>query len=208
MKKLFIVGAGGFGRELKTWIGHHPYFLKNATFTAFLDDNKKALDAFSNFALVHSLADHQVSQENIYLCGIAVPSLKEKLIPPLLKNGAQFESFIHPTSIVGERVVLGHGAIVCPQCVLSCDINLGEFVTLNIATTLGHDVQIGDWTTTSAQVDLTGGVKVGRGVFLGSRANVIPQKTIGDYATVAAGAVVFTSVPPQKTFAGNPAREI
>ncbi|MEI6121022.1 MAG: NeuD/PglB/VioB family sugar acetyltransferase [Opitutae bacterium] len=208
MKKLYIVGAGGFGRELKSWISQHPHFLKNVVFTAFLDDNKNALDSFSNFAPVHSLGDHTVSPENIYLCGIAVPSLKEKLIPALIKKGAQFESFIHPSSIIGERVQLGRGSIICPQCVLSCDIKLGDFTTLNIATTIGHDVQVGDWTTASAQVDLTGGVKVGQGVFFGSRATVIPHKTIGDYSTIAAGAVVFTSVPPKTTFAGNPAREI
>lgn len=208
MKNLFIVGAGGFGRELKAWISHDPNFAQGTVFAGFLDDNKNALDAFSNFAPVCSLAEHRVSEENIYLCGMAIPSLKEKLISPLLKQGARFESFIHSTSIIGERVRLGRGSVICPHCVLSCDIVIGDFATLNIATTVGHDVQVGDWTTASAQVDLTGGVKVGRGVFLGSRASVIPQKTIGDYATVAAGAVVFTSVPSKTTFAGNPAREI
>jgi sugar O-acyltransferase (sialic acid O-acetyltransferase NeuD family) len=208
MKKLYIVGAGGFGRELKTWVSHHPLFANDLVFEGFLDDNKNALDLFSNFAPVYSLGEHQVSSENIYLCGIALPSLKEKLILSLIEKGAQFESFIHPSSIIGERVQLGRGSVICPQCVLSCDIKLGDFTTLNIATTIGHDVQVGDWTTASAQVDLTGGVKVGRGVFFGSRANVIPQKSIGDYATIAAGAVVFTSVPAKTTFAGNPAREI
>jgi sugar O-acyltransferase (sialic acid O-acetyltransferase NeuD family) len=208
MKKLYIVGAGSFGRELKAWVSHHPNFLKNIVFSGFLDDNMSALDSFSSFAPVHSLSDHDVTDDNIYLCGIAVPSLKEKLISPLIKSGAQFESFIHPSCIVGERVRLRLGSIICPNCVLSCDIKLGNFVTLNIATTIGHDVEVGDWTTLSAHVDLTGGVKVGRSVFLGSRASIIPQKTIGDYSTIAAGAVVFTSVPAKTTFAGNPAREI
>ena len=208
MKKLFIVGAGGFGRELKTWVSHHSDITKRANFTGFLDDNVNALDSFSKFAPVYSLAKHQVSAENIYLCGLAIPQLKEKLITPLVNAGAKFETFIHPSSIIGERVQLGSGCVICPHSVLTCDIKLGEFVTINIGTTIGHDVQIGDWTTTSAQVDLTGGVKVGRGVFMGSRASVIPQKNIGDYSIIAAGAVVFTSVPAQSTFAGNPARQI
>jgi sugar O-acyltransferase (sialic acid O-acetyltransferase NeuD family) len=208
MKKLYIVGAGGFGREVYTWINQNPEFLRQVVFVSFLDDNESALENFKHFAPVASLTDHQVRTENIYLCGIAIPTLKEKLINPLIEKGAQFISFIHPSSIIGERVYIGPGSVICPHCVLSCDIKLGNFVTLNIATTIGHDVVIGDWTTLSAQVDLTGGTKVGRGVFFGSRANVIPQKTIGDYSTIAAGAVVFTSVPPQTTFAGNPAREI
>ena len=208
MKNLFIVGAGGFGRELKAWISHDPNFAQGTVFAGFLDDNKNALDAFAQFAPVSSLAEHRVSEENLYLCGVAIPSLKEKLISALLKQGARFESFIHPTCVIGERVRLGRGCVICPQCVLSCDIQLGDFVTLNIATTIGHDVRVGNWTTASAQVDLTGGVKVGQGVFFGSRANVIPQKSIGDHATIAAGAVVFTSVPAKTTFAGNPAREI
>ena len=208
MKNLFIVGAGGFGRELKAWISHDPNFAQGTVFAGFLDDNKNALDAFAQFAPVSSLAEHRISEENLYLCGVAIPSLKEKLISALLKQGARFESFIHPTCVIGERVRLGQGSVICPHCVLSCDIVIGDFATLNIATSVGHDVQVGDWTTASAQVDLTGGVKVGRGVFLGSRASVIPLKTIGDYATLAAGAVVFTSVPSKTTYAGNPAREI
>ena len=41
--------------------------------------------------------------------------------------------------------------------------------------------------------------------FLGARALIIPNRKIGDFAKISAGAVVFTNVKPGKTMIGNPA---
>ena len=43
MKNLYIVGAGGFGREVYGWLMDELSLLKEHTFIGFLDDNKDAL---------------------------------------------------------------------------------------------------------------------------------------------------------------------
>ena len=43
MKNLYIVGAGGFGREVYGWLTDELTLLKEHTFIGFLDDNKDAL---------------------------------------------------------------------------------------------------------------------------------------------------------------------
>lgn len=206
MKDLYIVGAGGFGREVHAWVMQHPDQGVEWKFVGFLDDNPKALEKFGNFAKIFSLTAHRVSQESLYLCGLAIPAIKEKLLTPLLSSGAKFINFIHPSAIIGERIKFGTGCVVCPGTIISADVTCGDFVVLNLRTTIGHDAIIGSWSTASAHCDITGNVTVGEKVFLGSRASVIPGRTIGEGSKIGAGAVVFSNVPPNVTVVGNPAR--
>jgi sugar O-acyltransferase (sialic acid O-acetyltransferase NeuD family) len=135
-----------------------------------------------------------------------MPSLKEKLVSPLLAAGAEFLTFVHPQALVGARVKLGKGVILCPGAIVSVDIELGDFVTVNLNCTIGHDASLGPWTTLSAQCDVTGYVRLADRVFMGSRASVIPGKSVGSRSVVGAGSVVVTDVPADVTVVGIPAR--
>lgn len=208
MKKLLIVGAGGFGRELYAWASQHPDCGRAWTLAGFLDDNLEALAPFGGFAPVHALAGHKPTSDNVYLAGLGMPALKEKFIAPLVAGGAEFLTFVHPQALVGGRVKLGKGVVVCPGSILSVDIEVGDFAMVNLNCTVGHDVRIGPWTSVSAQCDITGGATVGKACFFGSRATIIPGKSVGDRTVIAAGAVVMTHLPPDVLAAGNPARVI
>jgi serine O-acetyltransferase len=50
--------------------------------------------------------------------------------------------------------------------------------------------------------------KIGRGVMIGAGAKILGNINIGDCVRVAAGSVVLNDVPPRRTVAGVPAREI
>jgi sugar O-acyltransferase (sialic acid O-acetyltransferase NeuD family) len=208
MKKLYIVGAGGFGREAYAWVSQHPDCGRAWELDGFLDDHADALADYGRFARVHPLTRHVVLPDNLYVCGLGKPALKEKLIRPLVAAGAVFPPFIDPSARLGARVRLGRGVVLCPGAVLTTDVELGEFVMVNLNTTVGHDAKVGDWSTLSAQCDVTGGARVADRVFLGSRATVIPGKSVGSRAVVAAGAVVMTDIPADALVAGNPARAL
>lgn len=206
MKNLFIVGAGGFGREVYAWIKQHPEFNKSWTLAGFLDDNLEALKPFNNFASVALLKNHQVLSSNVYVCALGLPLVKAKLLAPLIEQNAEFISFIHPTAVIGERVKLGRGVIVCPGASISVDISIGDFSMIGPNTTIGHDGTIGAWCTLCAQCDVTGRVTIGDGVFLGSRVSIIPSKKVGNKSILGAGSVVISDVPDGVTVVGNPAR--
>ena len=53
-----------------------------------------------------------------------------------------------------------------------------------------------------------GPVIIGNNVWIGDKATVLPNVTIGDGAVIAANAVVTKDVPPYSIVAGNPAKVI
>lgn len=206
MKQLIIVGAGGFGRELHAWAKQHPDCDRAWTLAGFLDDNPQALAAFGDFAHIQPIVGHRPAPDNVYLCGLGLPPQKEELIAPLLAAGAEFLTFVHPRAIIGDRVKLGKGVVICPYAVLSVDISIGDYTLIGLHCTIGHDAAIGDWSTLSAHCDITGHVQIEDRVFMGTHACIIPSKIIGSRVLVGAGAVVITHVPPGVTVVGNPAR--
>jgi len=54
----------------------------------------------------------------------------------------------------------------------------------------------------------TAPVTIGRNVWIGRGAVLLPGVTIGDHAVVAAGAIVTKDVPAAAVVAGNPARVV
>jgi len=208
MKKLLIIGAGGFGRDLYAWASQHPDCGRQWKLAGFLDDNPDALKPLGSFAPVAPLAGHRPAADQLFVVGLGMPTLKEQLVAPLLAAGAEFLTFVHPSAVLGARVALGRGVVICPGAVLSVDIDVGEFAMVNLNCTIVHDARIGRWTSLSAHCDITGGAIVGQACFFGSRASIIPGKAIGDRTVVAAGAVVMTHFPSDVLVAGNPARVI
>ena len=207
MKALYIVGAGGFGREVYGWL-HDMGNTPDWKFSGFLDDNPDALKGLDYAeGVVAPATDFQVNAKQLFVCGIGDVQTKIKLCQLLLDQGAVFLTVIHPTAVIGKNVRLGHGVVLCPGVVLTSDIEVGAMTMINCQSSAGHDVRIGDWCTISAHCDLTGHTQLGRGVFMGSGARIIPGKSVGDHAVVGAGSVVIRSVANKQKVFGNPARE-
>jgi sugar O-acyltransferase (sialic acid O-acetyltransferase NeuD family) len=205
-KSLVIVGAGGFGREVFEWAAQSFDFAEEWCFKGFVDDNPNAL-AGKNYpvGILCGIDAYEPEPRDYFLCAVGKPGLKADLVGQMLEKGAKPASLIHPTVVIGRNVRLGRGVILCPRVVLTCDIHLGDFVTFNVASAAGHDVEVGDWSQTSAFCDLTGNTRLGKGVFMGSHSTVLPGISVGDHAVVGAGSVVVRDVPAGETVFGAPA---
>lgn len=207
-KDLYIVGAGGFGREVYAWLQDEQAILSAYNFRGFLDDNPHALSGFNMDApVVGSISDFTDFANAVFVCGIGAVGPKRQLCEPMLERGAEFVSLIHPSVIMGQNVKLGRGVVLCPRVTVTCDIEIGDMTMLNCHTSVGHDAKLGAWTTVSAHCDLTGSTRVGDGSFLGSGVRVLPTKRVGDQATVGAGSVVIRHVADGARVFGIPARE-
>ena len=208
MKRLVIIGAGGFGREVAEWARHCPAYRKEWEIAGFLDDNPAALDRFTDFGLpiLGNTQAYEPRADEVYLIAIGHPPMRRIMRERFEERGAVFTRLIHESCVVGSRVQLDPGVILCPRVVLTCDLAIGANSALNVSTAMGHDARMGRDCQVSSFCDITGYVHIGDGVLFGSRASVIPGRKIGDEAVVGAGSVVVADVPPKVTVFGNPAR--
>ncbi len=162
MRKLYIIGAGQFGREVWGWLSEVKD--QSCTFAGFLDDNAQALDGFDVDAkVVAPIAGFKVSKGDCFACAISKPQVKAKLVAPFLAQGADFVNLIHTTAIISRGAILGVGNIFYPFVYIATNARLGNFITLNVASGAGHDCVIGDYSTLSGHCDVI--VVDGRTIF-------------------------------------------
>jgi maltose O-acetyltransferase len=123
---------------------------------------------------------------------------------------------------------VGKGAVIRPPffCDYGYNIRLGDGVFLNfncvildvIEVTIGDRTQIGpavqiyaadhprDADIRRAGLEFGRPVRIGRDVWIGGGAILLPGVTVGDGAVIGAGSVVTRDVAPGDTVTGNPAR--
>ena len=81
MKKLLIVGAGGWGRVVRQWALDIQLHAERWESIKFLDDNPKVLEGLG---LCHELAgsirDYQPSDDEEVICGIGDPEIKLEFV--------------------------------------------------------------------------------------------------------------------------------
>ncbi len=210
MKNIIIVGASGFGREVAQYIEdiNESKNVPTWNIIGFLDDNLNALDGIGHgYKVIGSIMDHVPVNNTYYVCALAFPKTKESIVNQLKDKGAKFATIIHPTARVSRYAKIGEGCIITPNSNVNTEAEVGKYVAV-LASGIGHDAIVGDYSTLSGHVCVNGHVKIGRGVYVGCGALIAPSKMIGDGATVGIGSVVITNVKPGVSVFGNPAKKL
>jgi len=103
-----------------------------------------------------------------------------------------FQVDINPAARIGKGIFIDHasGVVIGETCVIDDDVSILQGVTLG-----GTGKETGDRHP-----------KIRHGVLIGAGAKILGNIEIGHCARVAAGSVVLSSVPNNKTVAGVPAR--
>lgn len=207
--KIAIVGAGGFAREILTLINDINKQSPQFDVVGFVDRNKNQM--------IHGLpvigSDEEVNETKEPLAlviAVGEPHLKEKIYKKYTNSLISFPSLIHPSVIIGDKnsVSIGQGCLICAGSILTTDIRLHDFITLNLMCTVGHDTVIKSFSSFMPSVNISGEVIIEKGVYVGTGAKIINQVNIGDNTIVGAGAVVAKSLPSHCTAVGVPAKPI
>ncbi len=119
----------------------------------------------------------------------------------------EFPVLVHPACIVGNKKFnqLGRGTILTAGVILTTHVNLGDFVLINLATTVGHDVHIGNFSTIMPGCNISGNVSIGEGCLMGTGAKTLQNIAIGAESVIGAGAVVTKSFEGKVKLMGIPA---
>ena len=207
-KRLFILGAGGFGRELESWLDEIPDNLRDWYIEGFLDDNLKALDGYpSSFNIIGRIDGFEFQKNDLVVMGIANPKVKETIYNSVV-NKVEFFTFISPKATVGRFSVLEEGTVVCPGVVITTNTVLEKLTIVNCGSQIGHDAVIGRFSSLMSNVDIGGGCKIGEKVYMGTKSTLIHRKIICSGSLIGAGAVVFRNVIKKGTYIGNPAARL
>lgn len=207
MADLVLVGAGAFAREVYDWFAD-DLKARGDRFVGFLEDEVQSESgALGGLPRIGGISPDAIDPAWRLVMAVSAPNLK-KLFADRFSDPQRFETLIHRTSVVSASARIGHGAIFGPMSLASAGSSTGDFATVNVHSSVGHDVDLGAYSTLSSYVDLTGYVVVGEGTFWGSGARAIPKVRIGARATIGAGSVVVRDVAESVTMFAAPARRL
>ena len=167
MKKLLILGAGGFGQTVANLAAELGGYGKIAflddgrtggnilgtcgEFSAFADGDTQMYPAFGNNATrLHWL-------ETLTAAGITVPTL------------------VHPRAYVSSTASLGMGTVVLPMAVVNTNVSVGSGCIINIGALVDHDCVVEDGThlapgaIVKAENRIPAGSKIESGVVVNNR---------------------------------------
>jgi len=200
---LLLVGASGLAREV---------IAAGITgVVGILDDDAELHDTeIAGIPVLGSIVDAVDRSESLLVC-VGPSQSRRNVVRRFRKFGVdeeRYATYVARSARIGRSSDVGPGSIVLDGVVVTADAALGRHVVAMPNCTITHDDVLEDFVTLAAGVSLGGTVRIGEAAYIGMNASVRQGLTIGSESTVGMGAVVLNDVPAEATWAGVPAREI
>lgn len=211
MKKIVIIGAGGFGREVLDVIDACNQTNEIYDPLGFVIDPQYGLPGkiINDKPILGGYDWLEKYANEVYVtCAVGPSHLRYQLIQRALKLNCQFINLIHPSAIMSRWVTMGEGVIITAGCILTNQIQIGSHVHINLDCTIGHDVKLQEFVTLAPGVHISGNVTLGTGCYVGTGANIIEKLIIGDWSIIGAGSAIINNIPKNSTAVGIPGKVI
>ena len=208
MKKIIIIGAGAFSREVH-WLIEEINNTKNEwEVLGFLDDNlENKGKIIHGKPVLGQIEELKFLSEDVYsIVTIANGNVREKIVNKF-KN-RKYATLIHPNVSIHSSNSIGEGTIICSGNIITVDVNIGKHVIVNLSCTIGHDAVINDYVTIFPGVNISGGVHVGKNSNIGTGSAILQYLKIGKNVTLGSLSNVIRDIPSDCTAVGNPAKVI
>ncbi len=202
-KKLAILGAGGFGREVYHLIDKNFYDV-----VGFID-NQNTLENLPVNIIGSDVIIESLKSKNIAdYVAIAIGNMKarRKLYNLCICINIGLPTIIHSSATILSSTLIGNGTFVYPGTVIMNDCKIGNSVLVNSGVTMGHDVEIGNFSNINPGVNLAGRIKIGEECMIGIGASIRENIKIGNRVIIGAGSVVVKDIPDDSLVYGVPAK--
>jgi sugar O-acyltransferase (sialic acid O-acetyltransferase NeuD family) len=215
MKKIVIIGAGGFGAEA-IWALEEMNKLSPLSdhwnILGYVDDNKsKKGKVFYNYPTLGTPGevDKIYSGNQLwYFCAIGDNSARSNMVKSLDELAWKAATLIHPSASLAKNIEIGEGSYIGPASVICPNAIIRKHVLINTRVAIGHDVIMEDFSQACPGAQINGFCKIGQSSFIGSNASVMPGTKIGEKATVGANSQVLRAVKSGTTVNGVPALKV
>jgi sugar O-acyltransferase (sialic acid O-acetyltransferase NeuD family) len=185
MDRIFILGAGGFARELRAYL--HVVRPDAAVWLVSRDGEADALFLAQYETEVARYGEDCVTYLGAGHCDARarmMAELRGRLGPPVVLTTSNW------CQEIGAGSVMANGVVLAPGC------RVGESVLVNYNATIGHDSVVGDLSVIAPQAAVGGFCELGARVYVGAGATIRERTRVGADAIIGMGAVVTKDVPP------------
>jgi sugar O-acyltransferase (sialic acid O-acetyltransferase NeuD family) len=210
--RYLLIGAAGHAQEVGWALTEQLRAGGEVPDLRFFDDSLPRGRAASGLGDVvgplDAVREHLHGDEVRLVLGVGLPRTKAALVGRLESLAVPWATVIHPLAVVGPNVTVGEGSYVAAGAVVTTNVRLGRFVTVNVHCLVAHDDVVGDLATLHPDAHVSGNVSIGTGCELGAGSLVVPGTTIGDWAILGAGCVAIRSLEGHETWVGMPAASL
>lgn len=211
MKDIAIYGAGGFGREVACLIKRINSASVTWNLIGFFDDGLEA-GVENEYGRIHGGLDALNKWEkplNVVL-SIGKPQTVKCIVESITNPLIEFPNIFAPDVILMDvdSFKYGRGNVFCTGCLVSCNVQIGDFNTFNDFVSVGHDVEIGNYNAFMTATRISGIVTIGECNFFGVNSCMVQGVKIGNKITVAAGSALMRRTKDGYTYIGVPANAL
>jgi len=207
-----VIGAAGHAQEVAWSLRESSNARGEACSLEFFDDAIRPGPLPSGLGRVVGTLDdvpRALRQgEARLVLGIGLPRTKATVVARLACPESLWTTVVHPTAVIGPNVPIGCGSYVGPGAILTVNVRVGRFATINTHCLAAHGAVLGDWVTLHPDAHLSGEVHVEDGAELGAGSVVIPGVRVSAWAVLGAGGVAVRDLDGGRTWVGVPARAL
>lgn len=201
MKKIIIIGASGFGKEIAWVMDRMNCAGGSLGLIGFCDDAlDKQSGTFAGFPLLGTLEAAAAQLPGArFICAIGDNRARQAVVARACAAGLLPHSIIDPTAVLAPDTTIGKGSFIGIGSIVSAGAVLGSHVIVNHQACVGHDVTLADFVQVCPGARISGGCTIGEGALLGTNAATIPLINMGAWSTLGAGTIAYTDLSPMAT---------
>ncbi|MEI6297169.1 MAG: acetyltransferase [bacterium] len=151
--------------------------------------------------------DHSVK----FVLGIGSHStrlIRHEILKRLDFPPERYQTLISPFARIFSTAKIGHGCIIDPYAIISCNSMVNNFCTIKANTIIGAGNLLGEGVLFTSLVMSTAHVKIGSFSFIGAHSSIAEGIEIGPGALVSMSTYVTRNVEPGNTVFGNPLKTL
>jgi len=215
-QRVVIVGAGGHGRELFSYVEDLVRQGWDGEFVGYLDDAAESAGGAVEERVLGRLNRFVGCPDDFfiglhYVTAVGNNATRRAIVGRIeAAYGRRLPAWTlaHGSAHVGHDVEIGEGSCLAPGSIVTRSVRIGRHCILNVKASVSHDCILGDYVNVNPGATICGNVTVGEGAYIGAGATIKDKVSIGAWSVVGAGATVVRNVPPRVTVVGVPARVI